>query len=206
MDWCCDTRPRRTSMHCRPARAHFCHAHSGSPIAMRSPGAARKPRRCSSACFHCATTWACWPRSTIRASGACSATFPQALTHMALVNTARLLSMPAHEAQDASAQGERPTSASAQAAAAGGHDAAADDAMDPKRAKLPGEPPVGPVSAPVGPQIELRMLIDFGLSKFSCLQRKSAQNKPPFHHGDLIPCNTKCRVARWSSAACSLVR
>ncbi len=36
--------------------------------------------------------------------------FPQALTHMALVNTARLLSMPAHEAQSASAQGERPTS------------------------------------------------------------------------------------------------
>ncbi len=34
--------------------------------------------------------------------------FPQALTHMALVNTARLLSMPAHEANSATAQGERP--------------------------------------------------------------------------------------------------
>jgi GH15 family glucan-1,4-alpha-glucosidase len=37
--------------------------------------------------------------------------FPQALTHMALVNTARLLSMPAHETHDASAKGERPSSA-----------------------------------------------------------------------------------------------
>ncbi len=34
--------------------------------------------------------------------------FPQALTHMALVNTARLLSMPVHEATSAIAQGERP--------------------------------------------------------------------------------------------------
>jgi len=37
--------------------------------------------------------------------------FPQALTHMALVNTARLLSMPAHEAQRAAASGERPAAA-----------------------------------------------------------------------------------------------
>jgi GH15 family glucan-1,4-alpha-glucosidase len=34
--------------------------------------------------------------------------FPQALTHMALVNTTRLLSMPVHEAKSASAKGERP--------------------------------------------------------------------------------------------------
>jgi GH15 family glucan-1,4-alpha-glucosidase len=37
--------------------------------------------------------------------------FPQALTHMALVNTARLLSMPEHEARGATAKGERPTAA-----------------------------------------------------------------------------------------------
>jgi GH15 family glucan-1,4-alpha-glucosidase len=35
--------------------------------------------------------------------------FPQALTHMALVNTARLLSMPEHEARGASTRGERPS-------------------------------------------------------------------------------------------------
>jgi GH15 family glucan-1,4-alpha-glucosidase len=39
--------------------------------------------------------------------------FPQALTHMALVNSARLLSMPEHEARGASARGERPTLAAA---------------------------------------------------------------------------------------------
>jgi GH15 family glucan-1,4-alpha-glucosidase len=61
--------------------------------------------------------------------------FPQALTHMALVNTARMLSMPEHEAQSATAQGERPTTASAQAATAGEHNAAADDAMSPKQTK-----------------------------------------------------------------------
>jgi GH15 family glucan-1,4-alpha-glucosidase len=37
--------------------------------------------------------------------------FPQALTHMALVNTARLLSMPDHVAKNACASGERPSAA-----------------------------------------------------------------------------------------------
>jgi GH15 family glucan-1,4-alpha-glucosidase len=37
--------------------------------------------------------------------------FPQALTHMALVNTARLLSIPVQQAKRASAEGERPASA-----------------------------------------------------------------------------------------------
>jgi GH15 family glucan-1,4-alpha-glucosidase len=35
--------------------------------------------------------------------------FPQALTHMALVNTARLLSLPEHQIQRAAARGERPS-------------------------------------------------------------------------------------------------
>jgi GH15 family glucan-1,4-alpha-glucosidase len=38
--------------------------------------------------------------------------FPQALTHMALINTARLASMPEHAAKSASARGERPTAVS----------------------------------------------------------------------------------------------
>jgi GH15 family glucan-1,4-alpha-glucosidase len=37
--------------------------------------------------------------------------FPQALTHMALVNTARLLSMPEQQAKAAAARGERPAAA-----------------------------------------------------------------------------------------------
>jgi GH15 family glucan-1,4-alpha-glucosidase len=39
--------------------------------------------------------------------------FPQALTHMALINTARLASMPEHAAQSAGARGERPSAATA---------------------------------------------------------------------------------------------
>jgi GH15 family glucan-1,4-alpha-glucosidase len=38
--------------------------------------------------------------------------FPQALTHMALINTARLLSIPVHVARRASEEGERPAAAS----------------------------------------------------------------------------------------------
>jgi GH15 family glucan-1,4-alpha-glucosidase len=37
--------------------------------------------------------------------------FPQALTHMALINTARLLSMPQHQVDRASEKGERPAAA-----------------------------------------------------------------------------------------------
>jgi hypothetical protein len=34
--------------------------------------------------------------------------FPQALTHMALINSAHLLSIPEHQARRASERGERP--------------------------------------------------------------------------------------------------
>ena len=37
--------------------------------------------------------------------------FPQALTHMALIHTAHLLSIPAHQAKRASEQGGRPAAA-----------------------------------------------------------------------------------------------
>jgi GH15 family glucan-1,4-alpha-glucosidase len=37
--------------------------------------------------------------------------FPQALTHMALINTARLLTIPEHQVKQASAKGERPAAA-----------------------------------------------------------------------------------------------
>jgi GH15 family glucan-1,4-alpha-glucosidase len=63
--------------------------------------------------------------------------FPQALTHMALVNTARLLSMPEQEAQSASAQGERPATVGIEASEGGAEKAATDDPISPKPVKLP---------------------------------------------------------------------
>jgi GH15 family glucan-1,4-alpha-glucosidase len=63
--------------------------------------------------------------------------FPQALTHMALVNTARLLSMPEHEAKSASAEGERPTAVAAQTLANAAREAPADDATAPRNVKMP---------------------------------------------------------------------
>jgi hypothetical protein len=68
--------------------------------------------------------------------------FPQALSHMALVNTASLLSMPEHEAQSASAEGERPASTAAHPSVAPLRgdvpEAAPDDAMAPRETKIAG--------------------------------------------------------------------
>ena len=58
--------------------------------------------------------------------------FPQALTHMALVNTARLLTMPEHHAQLAAASGERPA-------------AAVEPAVRPAAAAEPAAPPTAAV-------------------------------------------------------------
>ena len=79
----------------------FLPARSGWRIAMRSPGAARRPRRCSSGCSRCATMWVCSPEEYDPRAERMLGNFPQALTHMALVNTARLAVDAGAEAQSA---------------------------------------------------------------------------------------------------------
>jgi len=71
--------------------------------------------------------------------------FPQALTHMALVNTAYLLSMAEHETKGASAKGERPTAAaqsSAPAASVGAPGEPSDDKAS-KQTQADVEAPTG---------------------------------------------------------------
>ena len=56
---------------------------------LRAAGAARRgARSCSSGCSRCATTSACSPRSTTREARRLLGNFPQAFSHVALVNTA----------------------------------------------------------------------------------------------------------------------
>ena len=45
------------------------------------------------------------------AGGHMRGNFPQAMTHMALVNTARMLSLPRHKVKQAADEGERPAAA-----------------------------------------------------------------------------------------------
>ncbi len=44
-------------------------------------------RACSSGCWQSATTWACWPKSTTPERRRQVGNFPQAFSHVALVNT-----------------------------------------------------------------------------------------------------------------------
>ena len=50
--------------------------------------ARRRRASCSSACCRSATTSACWPRNTTRVNGRLLGNFPQAFSHVGLINTA----------------------------------------------------------------------------------------------------------------------
>ena len=78
----------RASTGCRPARAPSSPARSGSPTTSRCRGGTTRPRSSSSGCSRSATTSACSPRSTTRSQRRQLGNFPQAFSHVALVNTA----------------------------------------------------------------------------------------------------------------------
>ena len=74
------------------ARACSCRARSGSRMHSRCRASTTRRASCSSGCSTCATTSACSRRSTTRVAGRQLGNFPQAFTHLALVNTALILS------------------------------------------------------------------------------------------------------------------
>ena len=88
---CCATTRARPTTGCRQARARFSRAASGSPTPTCWPVAWTTRARCSSGCSRSATTSDCWPRSTTREPRRLVGNFPQAFSHVALVNTAHNL-------------------------------------------------------------------------------------------------------------------
>ena len=72
---------------CRPARACSCRARSGSSTASSCSAATTTRTSCSGGCSRWRTTSGCCRRSTTRRRGRLLGNFPQAFTHLALVNS-----------------------------------------------------------------------------------------------------------------------
>ena len=82
---------RTATTACRRARARSSPAASGSPTTRAARPARRGASGCSSGCWRCATTSGCSPRSTTSRRKRLVGNFPQAFSHIALVNTAHNL-------------------------------------------------------------------------------------------------------------------
>ena len=77
----------RRSTACRRAKACSSPARSGWSRCWRCRAGTTRRGSCSSGCSPCATTSACSPRSTTRSRGRQLGNFPQAFTHLALVDS-----------------------------------------------------------------------------------------------------------------------
>ena len=82
---------RRPTTGCRRAKARSSPAASGWPTRTCCSAASTRRGGCSSGCSRCATTSACC-RGVRHANGRLVGNFPQAFSHVALVNTAHNLS------------------------------------------------------------------------------------------------------------------
>ena len=84
--------PREVATKRSRSRARSSPARSGLPTPMCWRASSTRRRRCSTAWSRSPTISACWPRNTIPARSRQTGNFPQALTHIALINTAHNLS------------------------------------------------------------------------------------------------------------------
>ncbi len=86
---CCATTASATSTACHRAKAYFlaCSFWLADNL-MPCWAGTTKRARCSSGCSRCATTSACSPRNTTSAARRMLGNFPQAFSHVGLVNTA----------------------------------------------------------------------------------------------------------------------
>ena len=95
---CCATTPTAASTGCPAPRVRSSRAASGWPTRCTCAGAPTTPPRCSSGCWACATTSGCWPRSSTRAMQRQVGNYPQAFSHVGLLNTAISLAHPPGQA------------------------------------------------------------------------------------------------------------
>jgi len=84
--------PVKSPMNGNRSKARFLPAAFGSPTPMCYQAKSPRRRRCSTAWSRLRTILVCWRRNTISGEGRQTGNFPQALTHIALINTAHNLS------------------------------------------------------------------------------------------------------------------
>ena len=103
------TRPTRPTTGSPAARASSWRARSGWSARSRSTAASTRRERCSSGCSSCATTSACSPRSTTSTARRQVGNFPQAFSHLALIEAAQAITAAATHPPGTPAAGPRST-------------------------------------------------------------------------------------------------